>query len=119
VNALFEIEKLGDAYKDALKANEGNAKVQNSLNKMMNEQLGMLKDKDKLTQYDVDRANKLLEIELKRIALEEARQNKTRLRLKRDSQGNYSYQFTADEEETDSKRQELAAARNELYNMDK
>ena len=57
----------------------------------MNEQLKYLKDKDKLTQYDVDRANALLQIEIKRLALEQARQSKTKLRLRRDSQGNYSY----------------------------
>jgi hypothetical protein len=35
----------------------------------MEQQLAYLKDKDKLTQYDVDRANTLLQIEIKRLAL--------------------------------------------------
>jgi len=63
----------------------------------MNEQLGYLRDKDKLTQYDVDRANALLQIEIKRLALEQSRSNKTKLRLRRDSQGNYSYQYVANQ----------------------
>jgi hypothetical protein len=37
-----------------------------------------------------------LDIEKARIALEEAQNNKTNMRLKRDSQGNYSYQYVAD-----------------------
>jgi len=64
----------------------------------MNEQLNQLKAKDKLTQYDVDRAEKLLEIEQARAQLEDTRSAKTSLRLKRDSQGNYSYVYTASEE---------------------
>ena len=47
--------------------------------------------KKKLTQYDVDRANALYDIKLKEIALEEAQQNKSQMRLRRDSSGNYSY----------------------------
>jgi len=85
----------------------------------MNEQLKYLKDKDKLTQYDVDRANALLQIEVKRLALEQARQSKTKLRLRRDSQGNYTYQYTADEDATRQAQQELADAENSLYNLTK
>ena len=35
-------------------------KNQQALKKLMNEQLGILKNKEKVTQYDVDRAEKLL-----------------------------------------------------------
>ena len=62
----------------------------------MNNQISMLREKDKLTQYDIDAANKLLDIQIRRYALEDARENKTTLKLKRDSQGNYSYQYAAD-----------------------
>jgi len=69
VNSMYEIDKLENAYRDAIKDNDGNLKAQKSLNNMMNEQLKFLRDKDKLTQYDVDRANALLQIEIKRLAL--------------------------------------------------
>jgi len=95
---MYETDKLENAYKDAIKNNEGNVKAQKSLNNMMNEQLKYLRDKDNLTKYDVDRANALLQIEIKRLALESQRQSKTKLRLRRDSQGNYTYQYTADEQ---------------------
>jgi len=85
----------------------------------MEQQLAYLKDKEKLTQYDVDRANTLLQIEMKRLALEQSRNNKNRLRLRRDSQGNYTYQYTADTEAMNKAEQELADARNSLYNSDK
>jgi len=69
INSMNEINKLEDAYQDAIKDNDGNIAAQKSLNNMMREQLAYLKDKDKLTQYDVDRANALLQIEIKRLAL--------------------------------------------------
>ena len=119
VNSMYEIDKLGNAYQEAIKNNEGNVKAQKSLNDMMNEQLKYLKDKDKLTQYDVDRANALLQIEIKRLALEQQRQSKTKLRLRRDAQGNYTYQYTADEQANEQAKQELADAENSLYNMTK
>ena len=95
INAAFAIKDTQLNYRKVI--NDTSSLLnQQKLTKVMNEQLNILKQKDKLTQYDVDRANKILEIEKARMALEDARNNKTTLRLKRDSQGNYSYQFTAD-----------------------
>lgn len=119
VNRMYEIDKLENAYQDAIKDNDGNIKAQQSLNNLMNEQLKYLKDKDKLSQYDVDRANALLQIEIKRLALEQQRASKTKLRLRRDAQGNYTYQYTADPEANQQAKQELADAQNSLYNMTK
>ena len=119
INSAYEIEKLQNAFNDAIDDNEGNIAAQQSLNNLMEQQLAYLKDKEKLTQYDVDRANTLLQIEMKRLALEQSRNNKNRLRLRRDSQGNYTYQYTADTEAMNKAEQELADARNSLYNSDK
>ena len=119
VNSMYEIDKLENAFKDAIKNNEDNVNAQRSLTQLMNEQLAYLKDKDKLTKYDVDRANALFQIELKRLALENSRQSKSKLRLRRDSQGNYTYQYTADQEQITQAQQELNDAQNSLYNMTK
>jgi len=119
INSAYEIEKLQNAFNDAIDDNEGNIAAQQSLNNLMEQQLAYLKDKEKLTQYDVDRANTLLQIEMKRLALEQSRANKNRLRLRRDSQGNYTYQYTADVEAMNKAEQELTDARNSLYNSDK
>ena len=118
VNSAFAIKNTEFAFQQALNDTKG-LKSQQKIKKVMEEQLSILKDKDKLTQYDVDRANKVLEIEKARIALEEARNNKTTMRLKRDSQGNYSYQFTADQNQIDQAQNNLAKAENDLYNFDK
>lgn len=118
INSAYEIEKLKNKYLDSIDNAKNDVAAQERLTKVMNEQVAALKEKDKLTQYDVDRANLLYEIELKKIALEESQANKSKMRLRRDSQGNYSYQYVGDDK-NDDKRQELEDLQNRLYNMDK
>jgi hypothetical protein len=84
----------------------------------MDDELKALREKDKLTQYDVDRAELRYQIALKQIALEEAQQNKTKMRLRRDSQGNYTYQYTADEEQVASLQNEMSDLYQQLYDLD-
>lgn len=119
INSAYQIEKLQNAFDDAIRDNEGDLNAQQSLNDLMEQQLAYLRDKEKLTQYDVDRANTLLQIEMKHLALEQSRANKNRLRLRRDSQGNYTYQYTADTQAMNKAEQDLAQAKNSLYNSDK
>lgn len=119
VDSLYEIEKLRDKYQQAINDYDGNLSAQKSLRDLMEEQLKFLQDKDKLTQYDVDRANALLQIELKRFALQNARNNKSKLRLRRDSQGNYTYQYTSDVEDINKAQQDLRQAQHDLYDLTK
>lgn len=118
INGMYEIQKLENKYLDAIDQTD-NIANQQKLNDLMNEQLSMLKDKEKLTQYDVDRANALYEIALKEIALQDAQQNKSKMRLRRDSQGNYSYQYVSDQDSIAQAQQDLIEAQNSLYNLDK
>lgn len=118
INGMYEIQKLENKYLDAIDQTN-NIANQQKLNDLMNEQLSMLKDKEKLTQYDVDRANALYEIALKEIALQDAQQNKSKMRLRRDSQGNYSYQYVSDQDSIAQAQQDLIEAQNSLYNLDK
>lgn len=85
----------------------------------MEEELEGLRSKDKLTQYDIERAEKKYQLTLAQIALEEAQQNKNTMRLRRDSQGNYTYQFVADDDEVAAAQDELDKQYNSLYNFDK
>lgn len=118
INAMYAIQDTELAFKNAIKDSDS-ISTQQRLNDLMERELKYLREKDKLTQYDVDRANMMLDLELKRIALEEAQQNKTKLRLRRDSQGNYSYQYVSDADAVAQAQEELLAAQNELYNFDK
>ena len=118
VNSTYEVQALEAKYMNAIDSTDS-ISAQKKLNKAMEEELAALREKDKLTQYDIDRANKKLDITMKQIALEEAQANKSTMRLRRDAQGNYSYQFVADEDEIAKAQQDLLAAQNDLYNFDK
>ena len=113
------IQEVTDLYKQAIDGLSGSPVNQQKINKLMNEQLKILREKDNLTQYDIDRAKAALEVEKARMALEDARYNKTKMRLRRDSQGNYTYQYVADEEKLGDLQAALADAQANLYNMDK
>lgn len=79
----------------------------------------ILKERGKLSQYELDRANAVYDLTLKQIALEEAQRTASKLKLTRDASGNYSYQYVQDEDAIAKAEEELAAAENELYNLDK
>lgn len=118
VNAAYALYNLESKWKNAINDNT-DSRIQSRLTTAMNQQLAALREKDKLTQTAVDRAEKEYDLMLKQIALEEAQNNKNTMKLQRDANGNYSYAFTADQNEIANARQELEAARNELYNFDK
>ena len=118
INGAYEIEKLRTNMKKAINES-GSAATQKALNNLMNEEITKLQQKDKLSKYDIERANALFDIEQKRAAFREAQNNKSKMRLRRDASGNYSYQFVSDEDKVTSAMQDLADAQNQLYNIDK
>ena len=89
------------------------------LSDFQQQELEMLENKDKLSQYDLDRSNKKLEILQAQIALEDAQNNKSSMRLRRDSQGNYSYQFVADTSAVEKAQEDLQNSIHDLYTLDK
>lgn len=118
VNAAYEIQKLQGDYLELLDGSN-DVKIQQMITEQMKQQLGYLRDKEKLSEYDVTYAQAQLEILQKRIALEEAQRNKSQMKLRRDSQGNYSYVYTADEGDVASAQEGLLDAQNNAYNLSK
>ena len=118
INQMYNVQALENKYIKAINDTK-NVTVQKQLKKIMDEELAGLRERDKLTQYDVDRANKKYEIALKQIALEEAQQNKNQMRLRRDTQGNYRYEFVSDIDQVNQLQNDLDDLYNSLYNFDK
>ena len=118
INQMYNIQALENKYIKAINDTK-NVTAQKQLKKIMDEELAGLRERDKLTQYDVDRANKKYEIALKQIALEEAQQNKNQMRLRRDTQGNYRYEFVSDIDQVNQLQNDLDDLYNSLYNFDK
>lgn len=118
LNAMYEVQKLATKYQDAFDQTSS-LSAQKAIKELQESELKDLRERDKLTKYDIDRANLKYELMLRQIALEEAQQNKSSLRLRRDSQGNYTYQYVADEDAVKKAEQELGDVYNELYNLDR
>lgn len=118
INAQYGIQTLQNKYLKSIEETDS-LSAQRKLRDLMNEQVEALEAQDKLSEYDLERAELKYQIALKQIALEEAQQSKTSMRLRRDSQGNYSYQYTSDNEQTAALEDELSKLYNDLYNLDK
>jgi hypothetical protein len=80
---------------------------QKKLKAFRDEQLTAMSKEDVLTKDQVAAAQAKYDILLKQIALEEARNNKTAMKLTRNSEGNWSYQYVADDADVQDKQQDL------------
>ena len=83
----------------------------------MNQQLEYMREKNNISRYDVEYANAQLEILQKTIALEDARDNKNQMRLRRDTQGNYSYVYAASQSDIAQAENDLLDAQMNGYNI--
>ena len=114
VEGAYKIQTLANKINEGI-ANTENIKAQQKLAKLRDEEMKMLREKERLTQDDIDLAEARYQIALKEIALEDAQNNKTSMKLSRDTSGNWTYQYVADEEDTANKQQELLDAYANLY----
>lgn len=117
VDEAYLKSRLSRSFDKAIKESSS-VKAQQALNKAREEELKLLKEKDKLTQYDLDRAQKRLDIEIARLALEDARDAKTKMRLMRGSDGTYSYQYVTDQSAIDEKQSQYEEALKTRYDAD-
>ena len=118
INGGFEMKDLERYTAEQVDKLKDNVQAQKRLNALRDEQLNKLKVKDKLTEYDFKRAKAMFDLQLAKIALEQAQQNKSNMRLRRDSQGNYAYQYVADEDQVNDAGDKVDQASRDLYNMD-
>ena len=116
VNRAYEITKLQTKYIKQLNSTS-NVDIQNKINKAMQAQVKALQAKTKLSKYDVDLANAKYETLVAEIALQEAQANKTKMQLQRDSQGNYSYVYSQDEDAIADAQSKLEEARVNEWNI--
>ena len=68
----------------------------------------------KLSEYDLENLRKKYELKLAEIALEESQNTKSQVRMQRDSEGNYGYVYTANEEDVANAEQNYE---DKLYEM--
>ena len=118
VNRAYNIQKLQGKYLELLDGSN-DLNIQKKITDQMEQQLDTLHKKTKLSEYDVQYANAQLEILQKQIALEDAQRNKNQMKLRRDTQGNYSYVYTANQDNVRGAESDLLDAKNNAYNLSK
>lgn len=117
-DAQLNINKIQRNYKSAIE-NASSLAAQTQLRVKMEEELNKLQaNRNKLTQYEVDRANAVYKLTLKQIALEESQRNASKMKLTRDANGNLTYAFAQDQDAAAAAQAELEEAQNNLFNID-
>lgn len=115
VQKVYQLESLKNKYEKAMDG--ASLKAQQKLKALQDAQLDALKNKNKLSEYDVGLAEKKLAIAQAQIALEEAQNNKNTMKLTRNESGDWAYQYVADEDDVADKKQGVADAENNLYDF--
>lgn len=117
VNRFVETQDLNNKVQESIaKANTDYAK---STLKALQDEFAERQANADLSEYDLKIMEAKYNMTLKQIALEEAQNAKSKVRLVRGANGNYNYLFTADEADINSKQQEYLKAMQDYYNTAK
>lgn len=117
VNTNYEATKLNNKIENSLL--ETNSKLAADKLRSLQREIEMRKENNKLSKYDVDLLNAKYDLTLAQMALEDAQNAKSTVRLVRNASGNWDYQFTADQSNVNNAQQQVDDAQNSLYNLEK
>ena len=113
-NKIYETNKLmRQAQKEIDKTTNSVAKQK--LKQFITE-TSALQEQGKLSQFELEIQQAKYDLLLAEIALKEAQNAKSTVRLQRDSEGNFGYVYTADESAIEDAQQKVDDAQNALYN---
>lgn len=93
---IYQLTKLTRDLESKID-NTQNVKTQKELLKFQKEINDILQSDKQLSEYDIDYLQKKYDLKLAEIALEDAQNAKSQVTMRRDSEGNYNYVYTADE----------------------
>lgn len=116
VEKTYHVQDLASKIKQSINDAEG-LKSQQKLQELYDKEINYLLNKKELTQYDIDAANARYQIALKEIALEEAQNAKNSMKVVRGVDGNWDYQYVADDENVEEKKRELSDSIYALYEL--
>lgn len=114
-NKIYETNKLMNQAQQEIDKTS-NTVAKRKLKSFIDE-TNQLQQQGKLSQYELEIQQAKYDLLLAEIALEEAQQSKSTVRLQRDSEGNFGYVYTADQDQIAAAQQELADKQNSLYNI--
>lgn len=120
------LDQVNEAYQVASWYDKLQADIDKTTSKLykdrlraLQEEIDLRRENNTLSQYDLDILEAKYNVLQAQMALEEAQNAKNTLRLVRDRQGNWNYQYTANPEDVEGAQQNLADAENEWYNIAK
>ena len=113
-NKIYETTKMMRTAEKALDETTNTA-AKNKLKGFI-ETTKQLQNQGKLSQYELDMQQAKYDLLLAEIALEEAQNAKSTVRLQRDAEGNFGYVYTADANQVADAQQGVDDAQNALYN---
>ena len=112
---IHDLSKLGRDIQKSLDATD-NVKAMEYLRELQEEVNDGLREGNKLTEYNIEFLEKKYQLRLAEIALEEAQNAKSQVRMTRTSEGDWSYTYYADEEATANAQQNYE---DKLYELEK
>lgn len=114
-NKVYETSKLMRSAQQEIDKTS-NTVAKNKMKQFIQETQN-LQNQNKLSQFELDIQQAKYDLLVAEIALEEARDAKSQVRLQRDSEGNFGYVYTANQEQVQNAEQEFLDAQNALYNI--
>ena len=115
-NEIYELSKLMRTAQQAADKTDSLSSKQ-KLKNYYKEIEALKNDGIPLSKLELELAQARYDVLLAEIALEEAQNAKSTVRLQRDSEGNFGYVYTADSEAISQAEEDLMDAQNKLYNI--
>ena len=112
---IYNLSKMTRDIQNSLN-DVDNIKSKQKLLELQEEIYNLQESGAQMTQYEVNELRARYELRLAEIALEEAQNAKSNVQMKRDSEGNWSYVYTADQDNVAKAQQSVE---DKLYNLQK
>lgn len=113
---IYELNKLIRDVNKSIDETD-NIKAKKELRDLEEEIAAIYESEEEVSQYQVDHMRKQYELRLAQIALEEAQNAKSQVRMRKDSEGNWSYIYTADSDAVGNAEQTYEDKLYELQNL--
>lgn len=117
VNEAYEVASWYNKLQKDIDESTNSAQIQRL--KALQEEIDARRENNTLSEYDLKILEAKYNVLQAQMALEDAQNAKNNLQLVRDSQGNWNYQYTADQDKIADAEQGLLDAQNDWYNIAK
>ena len=112
---LYEVSKLNRQINQSIA--DSTTKQSKERLKLLQQEINKMSDKNRLTEYDVEMLQLQYKHALALQELEDKQNAKSVVRLTRDENGNYGYQYTADDKDIEDARQKVEDALQEINEL--